>query len=219
MIGMSFCPVVTDYALNVMAAAQRNHTRTGNMRIVVTATGVMVMEVIDVMVIYIPVPRGIERVVGRIVPPVVRRMPCYPSRSPKPVVYNGTIQINRFDDVVLAVQVRVTHYLHRDGLILLALYIDGCHVLIDVLCQHSLKDNETVLAFADLNHAEIIHIPVAVKVKVVKMALLRIEFFFELLKVVHFSEQSSYGTKVEALRDVLIGCRNGNRFIGTRRGK
>lgn len=198
-----------------MAAAQRTHTGTGNVRIVVTATGMVVMESIDMVVIHIPTPRGIERIVRRIVAPVVGRMPSYPSRSPKPVIDNRAIEIHRLDDIVLAIYIRIAHYLYGHGLILFALHIDGSHVLINVFCQHGLQHNQAVLPFAHLNDAKVVHIAIAVQVKVIQVAFLRIKFLLKLLKVIHFAEQSRYGTKVEALRDVLISSRNGNRLIGS----
>ena len=42
--------------------------------------------------------------------------------------------------------------------------------MVDVLCQNGLQDNQAVLAFTDLDDAEIVHIAVAVQVKVVQMA-------------------------------------------------
>lgn len=97
-------------------------------------------------------------------------MPCYPHWSPEPVIYDGTIEIDGFDDVVFSIQVRVTYHLNRHRVVLLAFHIDGGHVLVDVLCQNGLQDNQAVLAFTDLDDAEIVHIAVAVQVKVVQMA-------------------------------------------------
>lgn len=189
------------------------------MRIVVTATGMMVVKLVDVVVIHVPAPRRVESIVRRVVPPIVGRMPSHPSRSPEPVVDDGTVEIDRFDDVVVAIEVRVTDHLDGDRPVLFALHVDGSHVLIDVLCQHGLQDNQAVLALAYLNDAQIIHIAVTVQVEVVQMAFFRIEFLFELLEVIHFAEQSGYGTEVEALGDVLTGRGDGDCLIGADRGE
>ena len=184
------------------------------MRIVVTATGMMVVKGIDMVVIYIPPPRSIKRIVRRVIAPVVRRVPCYPSRTPEPVVDNGTVQINRFNNIVLTINVSITYHLHGDRLVLFALHINGCHVLVNIFRQHCLKNDKAVLSLAHFYDADIVHIAVAVKVKVIQVAFLRIKFLLKLFEVVHFTKQSCYGTKVEALRNVLIGRRNSYCLIG-----
>ena len=102
------------------------------MRIVVTATGMMVVKGIDMVVIHIPPPRSIKRIVRRVITPVVRRVPCHPSRTPEPVVDNRTVQINRFNNIVLTINVSITYHLHGDRLVLFALHINGCHVLVNI---------------------------------------------------------------------------------------
>lgn len=216
---MTLRPVVADYALGIVAAAYSRHTRTGYVCVVITATGVMVVKIVDMVVIHVPVPRGIKGIVRRVIAPVVGRMPSHPRRSPEPVVDDGAVEIDRLNDVVLAVQVRVAYHLDGNCSVLLALHIDGSHVLIDILCQHRLQYNQAVLALAHFDDAQIIHVSVTVEVEVVQMAFFGIEFLLKLLKVVHFSEQGGYCTEVEVLGNVLTGRGNGNRFIGASRSK
>ena len=74
-----------------------------------------------------------------IIAPVPRRIPAYPVRAPEPVVNKRSVDIYRFNHVVLAINVLVTDNLH--GHIIrrfVLLHINRSHVLVNILRQHSL---------------------------------------------------------------------------------
>jgi len=212
---MAFSPVVANDAFAVKATTQLAHTGTRMVGVMVTATRVVMVEFVYVMIIYIPVPRSVEGIDRRIVAPIVRRVPCHPSRSPEPVVDDGAIEIDGFDNVVFAVEVGVADHLHGNCLVLFALNIDGSHILIYVFSKNGLEHYKSVFSFTYFDNTQIVNISVTIEVKVVQVSFLGVEFFFKLFEVVHFAKQSSYGTKVEALGDVLIGSRNSNCLVGT----
>ena len=86
--------------------------------------------------------------------PVPRAMPCVPIRTPEPIVYQRTVNIYRFDDVVRTIDVLVTYHLNADLLgRLIFLYIDRCNILIDIFGKDSLQNDESFVSFAGLYDA------------------------------------------------------------------
>jgi hypothetical protein len=175
------------------------------MRIVETAAGMMVVESVHVIVVVMPNPRRVADIPTRVIAPVIRRVPANPCRSPEPVVNNRAIDIYRLYHIVCAIHILVTYNLHGNGLVGLTLHINGGYILIDILCKHCLQNDETVLPLAYFHDAQIVHKSVAVKVEVVEMAFLGIEFFFKLFKVVHLAEQRSHRLEVKVLGNVGVG--------------
>ena len=175
------------------------------MRIMETAAGMMVVESVHVVVVVMPNPRRVADIPARVIAPIIRRVPANPCRSPEPVVNDRAIDIYRLNHIVGAINILVTYNLHGNSLILVLLHIDGCYILINVLCKHRLQHNEAVLPLAYLHNTQIVHKSVAVKVEVVEMAFLGIEFFFKLLKVVHFAEQRCHRLEVKVLGNVGVG--------------
>lgn len=202
---MSGSPVVADYARPALTLPQARHAMTGSVCIVETATGVVVVISVNMVVVVIPDPRIIAGVPAGVITPVIRRVPANPSRSPEPVVNNRAIEIYRLNNIVGAIYILVTYDLHGHCLVGLTLNIDGGYILINVLCKHSLQDDKAVLPLPYFDDAQIVHHSVAVEVEVVEMALLGIEFFFKVLKIVHFAEESSHSLEVEVLGYVGVG--------------
>ena len=202
---MSRRPVVADYACTPLALTQARHAVAHRVCIVETATGVMVVISVDMVVVVMPEPRIIARVPARVIAPIIRRVPANPRRSPEPVINDRAIDIYRFNDIVGAIDILVTYDLHGHCPVSLPLHVDGGDILINILCKHSLQDDKAVLPLAYFDHAQIVHHAVAVEVEVVEMALLGIEFFFKLLKIVHFAEQRSHSLEVEVFGYVGVG--------------
>ena len=136
---MCFGPVVAHYTTAIDTAAKRGRTMTRSMSVVVTTTGMVVVILIYMGVIPMPLPRCISVVVRRVVTPIEGRVPGYPSRPPKPVIDDRTVDIDRLNHIVGTIDILVTNHLDRDGLVCLTLNIDACYVLIDIFCQHGLQ--------------------------------------------------------------------------------
>ena len=108
------------------------------MRRTIRAYWVMIMMPIAV----VPVQEWINAMIAMppvwIVIPVVWRMPCYPTRSPEPIVYQWTIQIYGLDDIVRTIDILVAYHLDGHGFLLVLINEDRRHILIDILGQYGL---------------------------------------------------------------------------------
>ena len=113
--------------------------RTCLLSIVETAAIVIVVVVIAAVVVCAVTYASVRSPPTRPIAPVPRRMPAVPSRTPKPVVDNRSIDIHRFDDVVFAVDILIAYHLYRDVICLIFLYIYTGNVLVDILCQNRLE--------------------------------------------------------------------------------
>lgn len=130
--------------------------------------------------------------------PVVGRVPAHPVGTPEPIVDIRAIDIYGLDDVVGAIDVLIADNLHRNALCLrVFLYIDRCHVLIDVLCQHRLNDHEVAAAVGGLDDTQVVHLPVAVEVKVGERRVGVVEHLLKLFEVFGLPEQRSHRLQVE----------------------
>jgi hypothetical protein len=87
-----------------------------------------------------------------IVSPIVWRMPTYPRRPPEPIVDHWTIDIYRLDDIVLAIDILVTHYLYGDLILLVFLHKDRRHILVNILCQDGLNHHQVAVVIGCFDH-------------------------------------------------------------------
>ena len=117
------------------------------------AVMVMMMESVAVMPIPVVCPAVVCVPPTRVITPVPRTMPCVPCVAPEPVVDNRTVDINRFDDIVRTIYVLVTYHLNAYFVLLVFLYIDRGHVLIDIFVENSLQYDQTLVSFACLYYA------------------------------------------------------------------
>ena len=117
------------------------------------AVMVMMMESVAVMPVPVMCPAVVRVPPTRVITPVPRTMPCVPCVAPKPVVDNRTVDINRFDDIVRTIYVLVTYHLNAYFVLLVFLYIDRGHVLIDIFGENSLQYDQTLVSFACLYYA------------------------------------------------------------------
>lgn len=84
------------------------------------------MMMVCVAVMPVPIMRPAVMAVPptRIITPVPRRVPCNPGCAPEPVVYNRTVNVNGFYDVVRTIYVLIAYYLNSYLLLLVFLNVD-----------------------------------------------------------------------------------------------
>lgn len=152
-------------------------------------------------------PMGIEI-------PVVRRGPTYPERIPEPVVDIRTVDIYRLYHIVSTIDIFITYDLggHFTGY-LIFLDIDGCYVLEDIFGENGLYDNEVLVVGRGLYHAQVINYTIAVEVKIRESRIGVIEKRFELLNVLHCTEERSHRFQVERLAYIFAVGSDGDRLI------
>ena len=149
----------------------------------------------------------------RVVAPIPRTMPSVPIRTPEPVVDNRSIDIYRLDDVIGSIDIFVAYYLNRHIVRFVFLYIYGGYILVDVLCQNGLQYDKTLVSFACLYHAQVIHLTVAVQIEITERAVRVVEHRLELFQVLSLRKQLSYDLQIESFRDVRTVGGNGYRFV------
>jgi hypothetical protein len=120
----------------------------------IRADRIMIM----VPIAMIPIYKWIYAIVWsppmRIISPVVWRMPTYPRCTPKPIINQRSMNIYRFNNIVRTIDVFITYQLYRNGLgCFIFLYKDRCHILVYILCQHSLNNHQMAIAICCLYHA------------------------------------------------------------------
>lgn len=150
--------------------------------IAVTDIGVHVVVVVDMMPIVVHQPYIVCIPIRWVVSPIVRRMPCMPSRSPKPVVNDWCIDIYRLDDIIGSINIFIADYLNADLLgSFIALHIDTCHVLKNIFCQNGLQHNKMCISIARFDNTQIVNLPVSVQVEVGDTILWVIDLVLEVL--------------------------------------
>ena len=174
---------------------------------------VVMMESIAVMPVPVMCPASVYIPPARIIIPIPRRCPCVPVRSPEPVVYNRSIDIYRLDDIVGSIDVFVAHYLYFHLVFLVFLHIYRGYILVDILCQNSLKNYQTLVAFAGLYYAQVINLPVAVQIQITERAVGVVQHRLELFQVLSLRKQLSYDLQIESFRDVRTVGRYSDCFL------
>ena len=198
------CRVVMTSYVMVHIVVSVVHMFAGTERAVV----MVMMEGIAVMPVPVMRPTGMRVPPSRVISPVPGRMPSVPYIAPEPIVYNRPIDIYRFDDVVRAVHVLVTYYLNGNLVVFISLYIDGCNILIYILCEDSLKHDESFVALSCFHNAQVIHLSVSVEVEITEGAIRVVEHGLELLQVLSLRKELSYHLQIESFRDVRTVGRN-----------
>lgn len=176
----------------------------------VTERAAVVVVMIGVATMPIPVmcPASVCVPPSRPITPVPRAVPCVPCVRPEPVVDHRTIDINRLYHVVCTIDILVANYLNGNLVLLVFLHIYGGYVLEDILRQHRLQNDQTLVTLAGLYDTKIIDLPVAVQIQVTERAVRVVEHRLELLQVLSLCEQFSYNLQIESFRDV--GTLSGN---------
>jgi len=154
---------------------------------------------VDVVHIYIGVVRTPVVPVGWIVAPVVWRIPSVVSRSPEPGEYRRHVNVNRFDDVVRAVDVRITNYLYIISAVASALNYDGSHILKHIVTNYCLKHYKVRVSFGSFDYTKIIHLSVAVQVKVVNTGFIIIDSSLEFFQIARVCKYVSYRSQVKVV--------------------
>lgn len=159
-------------------------------------------------------PTGIRSIPTGPITPVPRRHITVPCRPPEPIVDNRSININRLNDIVLTIDIRIANHLYRSGLFAVFLYIDGSHILENIFRQYGLYQYHMGAILLDLDYTQVINRTVAVQIQVAQMQVGIVEFLLKLLQVLNFAKQSCHCFQVQTFTNVFAGRLYGNRFIG-----
>lgn len=119
----------------------------------------------------------------RVIPPVPGAIPCYPVRTPEPIVDHRPVHVHGLDDIICTIDVLVADHLYADLARVVFLHVYGGYVLVDILGKDSLQHNQSLVAFTRLHYAQVIHLTVAVEVEVTERAIRVVEHRLELLQV------------------------------------
>ena len=118
-----------------------------------------------------------------VVSPVVRRVPSVVARSPEEGENWRNVNVNRFNNVVRTVNVRVADYLYRMSALVFTFYYNGCHVLEHIITYHGLQYYQMRISFGRFDYAKVIYLSVAVEVKVVDSRVIIIESSFKFFQI------------------------------------
>ena len=178
--------------------------------IAVTDIGVHVMVVVDMMPIVVHQPYIVCIPIGWVVSPIVRRMPCVPSRSPKPVINDRCIDIYRFDDIIGSINIFITDYLLCS---FVTLYIDTCYVLENIFCQNGLQHNKMCIPIARFDNTQIVNLSVSVQVEVGDTVLWVIDLILKIFQVFCLPKHICDCLQIKVRSDVAVVGSNGNCFV------
>ena len=170
------------------------------------AAVVMVMIGVAAMPVPVMCPASVCVPPSRPVTPVPRRMPCVPCVRPEPIVDDRTIDIHRLYHVVRTIDILVANYLNGNLVLLVFLHVYGGYVLEDILRQHRLQYDQTLVTLTGLYDTKVIDLPVAVQIQVTERAVGVVEHRLELFQVLSLCEQFSYNLQIESFRDVGTLC-------------
>lgn len=183
----------------------------GIMHAVVKLAVVAVFVIADIRVHICLIMTQIHRsrlvVVVRIVVPVIRRTPGVVTRSPPVREHRRSAHKNRTNVVVGSIHIRRTDNLHVRRSVT-HLHGQRSHILEDVLRQHSLNNDDVVVAVDSLHNTQIINISVAVEVQRGKHVCGRVEQHLKLLQRVSRSKGSTHSTQVEEEADIFTQRRH-----------
>lgn len=114
--------------------------------------------------------------------PIEWGMPCYPRWTPKPIVNHRAIDIYGLNDIICTIDILIAYHLHCYRLRLrIFLHKDRSHILINILRQYSLNHYQMTFLICCFYHPQIIHITIAIQVKVRKCRIWIIQHLFKLL--------------------------------------
>lgn len=111
------------------------------------------MECVAMVPVPVMCPATVNIPPTRVITPIPRTVPSVPIRTPEPIVDERSIDVHRLDDVVDAIYVLIADYLYRHIVRFVFLHIDGGNVLVNILCEDSLQNDESLVAFTRLYHA------------------------------------------------------------------
>jgi len=177
------------------------------MSVAITAIRMMMVEGIYVMPIVVNHPAVVGIPVGRVVTPVIGRVPNSPTRSPEPVVDYRTGDIYRFNNIISAINILISNHLNGNLLCCrVALNKNGCHILVYVFCQYSLQNNQMPVLLIAFNNTQVVNSAITVEVEVRDTLLRIVQSLLKFFQVFCLAEDGSNGFQVEVGRDICI-CR------------
>ena len=201
--------------LIVVASVLLRHGRVARIerlvRIVTVVTVRVVVHIrVHIRLIMIQIDRFRACVVRRQVTVVVRRRPGVVGRTAVHIPHRRTFDEHRTNDVVIAVQIRVTHYLYHQH-VGTTLCDERSHILEHTRSQTGLDQKRMVIAPTGLNHAQVVNPPVVVEVEVVDHITARVQDSLKLLYRIALCERSRNGIQVEVETPIGVVTRRGER--------
>jgi hypothetical protein len=180
-------------------------------------TAVMIVECITVTPVPIVCPAGVAIPPSGVISPIPRTVPSIPTIAPEPVVYHRPINIHGFNHVVRTIDVLIADNLYFDLIFGIFLHVDGCYILEYILREDRLQNDKTLVSFAGLDYAQVIHLTIAIEVEITERAIRVVEHRLELLQVLSLCEQFSYNLQIESLGDVRTLSGDSNRLVRPQR--
>ena len=143
------------------------------------------------------------RIIRRPVVIVIRRRPRTIRSMAVHFPHRRTFDEHRTNDVVIAIQIRISDHLHIQS-IRKPLCYEGSYVLENRGRQTSLNQQSMVRTAASLYHAQIVDPSVAVEVEIIDHILTGVDDLLELAHTACLSESSGYRIEVEIETEVLV---------------
>mgnify|MGYP007056169037 FL=1 len=163
-----------------------------------------------VCLIVVQIDRFRTRVIGRIIVVIIRRTPYGIRCTTIDIPHRRTFHEHRTDNVVITIQITVTHYLYIQH-IGPALRNQRSHVLEHTRTQTRLNKQGMIIPAVGLDHTQVVDPSVAVQIQVVDHIPAGIQKFLKLLYRTALSESRSNGVQIQIETWIAVVVRYGNR--------
>ena len=151
----------------MVVATEITEMRIYIMRMTIRTIRMIIVPVINMSPINAVCPATVRMPPCRIIPPIKRRIPYSPCRSPEPIINHGRGNIHRLYNIIRTIYVFVTNDLHNSFIRRrVALYIYARYILKYILGKNSLYHNEMLVPVSCFYNSQIINLTVTVKIQI-----------------------------------------------------
>ena len=103
--------------------------------------------------------------------------------TPKEGENRRSIYVNRFDDIVRTINVRITYDLYRMPSVVFAFYNYRSHVLIHVVSYYCLNYHKVCVTFGRFYYAKIIYLSVVIQIQIVDACVVVVYATFKFFQI------------------------------------
>jgi hypothetical protein len=134
--------------------------------------------------------RAPRAVIGWITSIGIRRTPCPVSGTPEPGCNQRGTNIDRPNNIIRAVDIRITHGLYLSLPPLVLFNIERGHVLILVFTKHRLDAHQIRFILGALDDSQVIHFAVLIEIQIGDLPFRLVQFLFKVFDVFGLSKES-----------------------------
>jgi len=129
-------------------------------------------------------------------------VPSEVARTPEERKDRRSVHVNRFDDVIRTINIRIAYHLDIMSFVISLFYHNGSHILIHVISDNGLQHYQVGVTFCAFYYAKVIYLTVSIQIEIVDPCIIIVNPLFEFFQISRVCKNIGYSSQVEIIADV-----------------